>query len=154
MGYKTLFLFGPESVCVFALLQRGLCYEIAFLVIDHDSGFVVVHRAFLAVGVDIDAALAGLHRLVACGFFRASVEFVFYGIASVCDCLEVSLHDNFDVLLRGLFGARHQRQLGSLLRDHLIHFCLSVCLSLESDGRLVTGLQTCEFLDLTHFLAV
>ena len=55
MGYKTLFLFGPESACVFALLQRGLCYEIAILVIDHDSGFVVVHRAFLAVGVDIDA---------------------------------------------------------------------------------------------------
>ena len=93
MGYKTLFLFGPESACVFALLQRGLCYEIAILVIDHDSGFVVVHRAFLAVGVDIDAALAGLHRLVACGLFRASVEFVFYGIARVCDCcMSLYLH--------------------------------------------------------------
>ena len=93
MGYKTLFLFGPESVCVFALLQRGLCYEIAILVIDYDSGFVVVHRAFLAVGIDIDAALAGLHRLVACGFFRASVEFVFYGIARVCDCcMSLYLH--------------------------------------------------------------
>ena len=62
MGYKTLFLFGPESVRVFALLQRSLCYEIAILVIDHDSGFVVVHRALLAVGVDIDAALASPHE--------------------------------------------------------------------------------------------
>ena len=154
MGYKTLFLFGPESVCVFALLQRGLCYEFAILVIDHDSGFVVVHRAFLAVGVVIGRCFFGQHCLVACGFFGASVEFVFYGIARVCDCLEVALHDNFDVLLRGLSGARHQFQLGSLLRDHLIHFCLSVCLGLECDGRLVTGLQTCELLDLAHFLAV
>ena len=154
MGYKTLFLFGPESVRVFALLQRGLCYEIAILVIDHDSGFVVVHRAFLAVGVVIAWCFFGQHCLIACGFFRASVEFVFYGIARVCDCLEVALHDNFDVQLRGLFGARHQRQLGSLLRDYLIHFCLSVCLSLESDSCLVTGLQTCELLDFTHFLTV
>ena len=75
MGYKTLFLFGPESVRVFALLQRGLCYEIAFLVINHDSGFVVVHRALLAVGVEIGRCFFCQHCFVACGFFRASVFF-------------------------------------------------------------------------------
>ena len=56
--YSALFncsdcLFTPASACVSALLQFGLGYELAVLVIGKSYGLVVVQCALLAAGVGV-----------------------------------------------------------------------------------------------------
>ena len=80
-----------DAGCVAALLEFGLCDERAFGVVDHHAGFVVVASAFLAGCVDVGLACAFDLCLVAGRLLRASVEFVFYSVAEVFDCLDALL---------------------------------------------------------------